>query len=346
MSTQQQPSLFDEDPSLALTPPPVAAPAPPPGVARVLMPNRTQLELRPCDLEALLPAGHRARLVWGWVMRADLSGMYALIRAVEGGSGRTPIAPERLFALWLYATLEGVGSARAVARLTQEHDAYRWICGGVQVNYHTVADFRTAHGEALDALLTDSVAALLAAGAVTLKRVAQEGIRARAGAASFRRGETLERCLEEARAPVEASKRQGEDDPGAVTRRQQRPACAGRERQARIEQAFQRLPELAEIKTKQGKKAETARAATTDPEAPAMKRTDGGYRPAYNGQFVSDTASPVIVGMAAVTAGTDMAQLTPMIEQVSHRYAQQPATWLVDDPAHAQRERAAESSVV
>ncbi len=106
------------------------------------------------------------------------------------------------------------------------------------------------------------------------------------------------------------------------------------------------MPQLAEIKTKQGKKAETARAATTDPEAPVMKRADGGYRPAYNGQFVSDTASPVIVGMAAVTAGTDMAQLTPMIEQVSDRYGQQPATWLVDDPAHAQRERAAESSVV
>jgi hypothetical protein len=55
------------------------------------------------------------------------------------------------------------------------------------------------------------VAGLLAVGAVTLKRVAQEGIRARTCAASFRRGETLERCLEEARAPVEASKRQGED---------------------------------------------------------------------------------------------------------------------------------------
>ena len=61
--------------------------------------------------------------------------MYAAIRAVEGGSGRTAIAPEILFALWLYATLEGVGSARALARLTQAHDAYRWICGGVQVNY-------------------------------------------------------------------------------------------------------------------------------------------------------------------------------------------------------------------
>ena len=125
---------------------------------------------------------------------------------------RTPIAPEILIALWLYATLEGVGSARAVARLTWEHDAYRWICGGVQVNDHTLADLRTAHGAALDAVLTDSVAALLAVGAVTLKRVAQDGIRIRAM------------------------------------------------RQERIEQALKRLPQLAEIKTKQSKKAETARA--------------------------------------------------------------------------------------
>jgi transposase len=86
--------------------------------------------------------------------------MYEGIRAVEGGSGRAAIAPEILFALWLYATLEGVGSARAIARLAQEHDAYCWICGGVQVNYHTLSDFRLAHGDALDELLSDSVAAL------------------------------------------------------------------------------------------------------------------------------------------------------------------------------------------
>ena len=237
-----QPGLFEDDANVAQTPPPVATTVAA-GVARVLMPNRTQLELRPCDLEALLPEGHRARLVWAGVERADLSGMYAVIRAFEGGSGRTPIAPEILFALWLYATLEGVGSARAVARLTQEHDAYRWICGGVQVNDHTLSDFRTAHGEVLDALLTDSVAALLAVGAVTLKRVAQDGIRIRAsaGAASFRRGETLERCLAEAQAQVEALKRQCEDAPGATTRRQQAAReRAARERQERIEQALKR----------------------------------------------------------------------------------------------------------
>ena len=94
-----------------------------------------------------------------------------------------------------------MGSAREVARLTESHDAYRWICGGVQVNYHTLADFRSQEGEALDELLSENVASLMSAGAVKLKRVAQDGmrVRANAGAGSFRRKETLESCLEAAR---------------------------------------------------------------------------------------------------------------------------------------------------
>ena len=175
------------------------------GVARGRLPNRVQRELRARDRESLLPAGHRARRVWAWVERADLGALYASIRAVAGGSGRTAMAPEILFGRWLYATLEGVGSARALARLTQEHDAYRWICGGASVTDHPLAAFRRAQGAAFDALLPESVAVLLAAGVVSLKRVAQEGLRVRAsaGAAAFRRGATLEACLEQAREQVE-----------------------------------------------------------------------------------------------------------------------------------------------
>lgn len=137
----------------------------------------------------------------------DLSRPYADIRAVEGGS------------------------ARAIARLTLEHDAYRRIGGGVGVNYHTLSDFRSANGEAFDALLTDSVAVLLAEGAVTLRRAAQEGtrIRASAGAASFRRGATLAECLEEARTPVERLKRQV-DDPHARKEGDSEAVGAWRER--------------------------------------------------------------------------------------------------------------------
>jgi len=321
------------------------------GVARVLMPNRAQLELRASDLESLLPEGHRARIVWAYVEQADLRRLYAEIKAVEGGSGRTPIAPEILFALWLYATVEGVGSARAIARLTQAHDAYRWICGGVQVNYHTLSDFRAEQEALFDDVLTDSVAALLAVGAVKLKRVAQDGMRVRAsaGASSFRRRGTLERCLEDAKAQVETLKQQSEDDPGALTRKQQvARERARRERQERIEQALQRLPELEKFKAKQGKKAEDARASSTDAEATVMKMGDGGFRPAYNAQYATDTESQVIVGVEVVTVGSDMGQLAPMVEQVSERCGKTPEQWLVDGgyPAHEQLDAVAEHTEV
>ena len=116
------------------------------GAPRVLEPNRTQIELRASDLESLLPEDHRARLVWGYVERQDLSVLFDAIKARGAAPGRRAIDPRILFALWLYAVLDGVGSGREVARLSREHDAYRWICGGVPVNYHALNDFRSGAG--------------------------------------------------------------------------------------------------------------------------------------------------------------------------------------------------------
>lgn len=350
MANEPRPCLFDEEPFReGAGDPPVKARAR--GAPRVLQPNRAKIEWRRCDLESLLPQGHRARIVWAYVERSDLSALYADIKAVEGGSGRAAIAPEILLALWLYATVEGVGSARAIARLTQEHDAYRWLCGGVQVNYHTLADFRAAHAEVLDDLLTDSVAALLAVGAVKLKRVAQDGMRVRAsaGAASFRRRGTLEQHREAARAQVETLWRQVRGDPGAGTRRQQAAReRAMRERQEKVRKALERLPELETIKAKQGKKAQEARASTTDAQATVMKMGDGGFRPAYNAQYATDTEAQVIVGVDVVTTGSDMAQRAPMVEQVSERCGRPPEEWLVDGgfPAHEQLESVADQTTV
>lgn len=343
----ETPRLFDELPDAPMS----EGTAPPKARARVLMPNRLQMELRPSDLESLLPEGHRARIVWGYVERQDLSAMYEQIKALEGGAGRTAIAPEILYALWLYATLEGVGSARGLERLTQAHDAYRWICGGVQVNYHTLSDFRVDHGAALDGLLTDGVASLMAAGAVTLKRVAQDGMRVRAsaGAGSFRRQGKLESYLEQAREQVAALKRQLEEDPAAPSRRSQAAReRAVREREERIEKVLARLPELAKIKQKQGKDAGEARASTTDAEASVMKMGDGGFRPAYNAQYATDVESQVIVGAEVVTVGSDLGQLVPMVEQVSKRCGSTPNEWLVDGgyPAHEHLDAVAAQTTV
>ena len=303
------------------------------GAARVLRPNRKQLEFRASDLESLLSEGHRARVVWGFVEGSDLSTLYEEIKSREGGVGRSAIAPEVMLTLWLYATLEGVGMARALARLTEEHDAYRWICGGVQVNYHTLSDFRVGLGKTLDSLLTEGVASLMAAGEVKLKQVAQDGMRVRAsaGAGSFRRKEKLEKYLEQARARIEELKREVDQDPAALTRRQAAAReRAAREREERIVKALARLPELAKIKQRQGKQAEDARASSTDADATVMKMGDGGFRPAYNVQFATDGASQVIVGAEVVTTGSDQGQMTPMIDQVKERCGEHPKQWLVD----------------
>lgn len=319
--------------------------------ARVLLPNRGQMEFRASDLDSVLPEGHRARLVWAYVERQDLRRFYAGLRAVEGGVGRAAIAPEILLALWLYATVDGVGSARQVSRLIESHDAYRWLCGGVQVNHHTLSDFRKDHGEALDELLSVSIASLMAAGVVKLRQVAQDGMRVRAsaGAGSFRRKEKLEGFLSAARARVAQLKSEVEADPGEAERaRHAARLRAAKERETRLEQALARLPEIEAIKQRQGKKAAEARASMTDAEATVMKMGDGGFRPAYNPQLAADADSLVIVGVEVATVGSDQGQMAPMIEQVSARCGEKPEAWLVDGGfvGHAQIEQAAEHTVV
>ena len=319
--------------------------------ARVILPKRTQIELRPMDLESLLPEGHRARLVWAWVERQDLSAMYAAIKVRQGGVGRSAIAPQILLGLWLYASLQGVGSARQLSRLVLEHDAYRWMSGGVQVNHHSLSDFRVGHGAVLDELLSASLAALMTAGAVKLECVAQDGVRVRAsaGAASFRRKASLQDNLELARLRVRELKEQINADPAQDSRRKAAARQrARREMQERLQSALERLPELEAIKRRNGSKAEEARASSTDADASVMKMADGGYRPAYNTQYASDCDSQVIVGVEVSTSGSDMAQLAPMVEQIEQRLGSAPQKMLVDGgfPAHAQIEAVADKTEV
>ena len=168
----------------------------PVGAPRLRKAERRQVSLRPLSLEDLLPPDHRARFVWSFAEGLDLSALYRAIKAVEGHPGHPPADPRLLLALWLYATVEGVGSARELDRLRREHIGFEWLCGGVGVNHTTLAEFRVAHGAVLERLLVDSVAAMLKTGHASLDRVAQDGMRVRAaaGAASFRRRASLERC--------------------------------------------------------------------------------------------------------------------------------------------------------
>lgn len=322
-----QSSLFELPPQ-ADTAPPVRRVG---GRKRMRMAVRNQIEFQECALDDLVASDDQARVVWDYVCQLDLSPLVDSIQAVEGEPGREPPDPRIFMALWLYATLRGVGSARELNRLCQRHVAYRWLCGGVTMNYHSLADFRTAHVDLLDQLLSQSVATLMAQDLVTLDRVAQDGmkVRAGAGAASFRRGPTLQACLAEAEAQVAALREELANDPSAGSRRQTAARQrAVEERAARIAAAVAQLPEIEAAKKKNER--HKARASTTDADARVMKMGDGGFRPAYNVQLATDSGSQIITGVDLTNSGGDQGKLLPMVEQHAERYDQRPKEALVD----------------
>jgi len=310
------------------------------GAPRLQEARRDQLELRAVDLDGLVAADDPVRSVWAFVETLELSALYAAIEAREGEPGRAPIDPKILMALWLWATLRGVGSGREVERLCEREVTFQWLCGGVGVNYHTLSDFRIAHEALLDRLLSEGVASLVEAGLVKLDRVALDGIRVRAsaGAGSYRRRGRLEELLSAAHGLVRRLRRELDDDPGAGKRRREAAERrAAEERLVRLKAAKQRLAALEAERARrdktnrnQVKKQGEPRVSTTDPEARIMKMPDGGFRPAYNGQVVSDPISGVVLSVDVDTTGSDRGLLQPMLEGVKARYGGSPAEALAD----------------
>jgi transposase len=325
-----------------------ARPEPDRGVPpRLHSPHRQQL-LSSRTIDELLEADHPARAVWSYVEGLDLTPLYDRVRARGHLAGRPAIDPRLLVALWLYATLAGVTSARELADLCLRHDAFRWLAGGVAVNYHTLADFRTDHPAVVEQLLKQSVEVLRQRGRIDLDRIAQDGMRVRAGAgaASFHRRATLERLLEEARAELQELRRKlaadaahptdtqgvvAGDPPAGEPELSPREAAAMRhakQRAERVERALERMPEM-EAKIKPDDKKE-ARVSTTDPQATVMKMADGGFRPAYNVEYATTCDGQVVVGVDVVTVGSDHGQMSPMLDQIEGRFERRPKEVLVD----------------
>lgn len=300
---------------------------------------RNQLSLQPMDLESLVSDEHPVRAIWALVERLDLAEYYDEIASRGSRAGRPATDPRVMLALWLFANSEGVGSARLLERLCERDAPYRWICGGVPVNHHTLSDFRVEHGKKLDRLLTQTLAALMKQGVVKLRRVAQDGmkVRASAGAGSFKRKQSLERAAKEAEQQVRRLKRELADDPGAGTRRvtaaKERAAVARRDA---IEAALKEIPLIEEKREAQAKKEgkkrkpKEVRASTTDAESRVMKMADGGFRPAFNVQLATDVDGGCIVGVDVTNNGTDQPHVAPMLDDIERRTGALPKDYLVD----------------
>jgi transposase len=339
------------------------------GLPRLRCAERGQAEWRAVSLDDLVPEDHRVRLVWRFVEGLDVTPLQAVIKSIDGHAGHPAADPRILLALWLYATVKGIGSARELARLCEDHSAYRWLCGGVGMNAKTLADFRVAHGAVLERLLVDSFTSLVRAGVASLQRIAQDGVRVRAaaGAASFRRHSTLEACRREAEQAIRDLRARLDADPGSASRQQaaaRRRAAEERERRVRAALAVteelqarqqdqarlaaERAAQDAERVTRKARrdagkaaKGRTAtapadqpprepRASTTDAEARVMKMADGGFRPAYNVQFAADTESGAIAGVSVDNVGSDMGKMAPMSDALAEQYDERPGQHLAD----------------
>jgi hypothetical protein len=226
------------------------------------------------------------------------------------------------------------------------------------VNYHSLADLRTEHEAWLDAQLTRSIAALLDRRLVTLDAVAQAGLRVRAHAkaSSFRRRDKLAELHAQAKAQVQALKRELTEDAGASARRKQAAIeRAAREREQRLAAALATMDKLERKPAPEPNRPKAAkpsgrssdddpggnsgtaakpqpepRVSTTDSDARVMKMADGGFRPAFNAQLAVDADTQLIAAVALSNIGSDMGQMSPMHKLIQQRYATTPDHWLAD----------------
>jgi transposase len=313
---------------------------------RLRKPERGQVAMLIQCPDDLIGSSHPVRMVMAVVERLDLSRFHEPIKARAGQAGREATDPQLLVALWLYVCIRGIGSARELARRSEDSAAFRWLCGGVSVNHRLLSEFRTNHCEGLDALFTQVIASLVDKGIVHVSRVSQDGVRVRvgAGASSFRRQQRLEQLLQESRQHVQQLRNQVDSQEHAALSARQRAARerAAVEKLERLEQAIAQLPEL---KQKQAEAARRAgcgkrgkqirnrqpRVSTTDAQARVMKMPNGGFNPAVNVQLAADTGSRAILGVEVSNEGSDNAGLSePMRRQVELRTGGKVQQQLID----------------
>lgn len=309
-----------------------AAPTPPPIPAepRLQPVNREQLCWHAVDVEKLVGPDHLVRAIWELVGRLDLSRYTRTVKAVEGVAGRDAYDPRLLISLWIYAYSQKIASAREVARRCGYDPAFQWLTGMGVVNYHTLADFRVEHDQALDKLFAQLLGVLSSEGLVSLENVVLDGTKVKAAASgnSFHREKSLRAHLAAARQRVQemGDPRQEESNRRAVARQQ----AVAKEKVERLEQALEEMKKVQAAPQARVEESER-RVSETDPEARNMKQSDGGYAPSHNVQIATDAAHGIIVGASVTQAANDQHEMVAGLAEVERQSGQRPEHLIVDE---------------
>lgn len=316
------------------------APARDPGPPRYVQAQRHEIVFEQFEFDCLIGEEHPARAIWEYVEALDLTELYERIAARAHTPGRPPPDPRVVLALWLYACVEGVGSARELDRLTREHHGFRWLRGGVPLNYHLLSDFRWQATEVADRLLTQSVSSLWSAGLVSLASLTHDGVRIRAsaGAASFRRLETLERALAAIEQRIAQLKQEMNAAPDASQQRlraaQER---AVRERRERVAAA---LKAARELKAQQAAReaAKNKKMKAPPPDDDAAGPVDRHKPDTPDTTTATDSHEPAAADTAqAAAADTPKSDTATMTQAQGQKKQKQPRCSTTDVEAHVMR---------
>jgi transposase len=294
--------------------------------------DRSQVRWAEFDLDALIDEQHAARTIWELSAKFDLKRFEEGVKTRQGEAGR-PCWPARLLvSVWVYSYTLGVASARAMERMMAQEPGFRWLTGDQLINYHTLAEFRVGHEEALKELFAQFLTILETAGMVDLKTLLHDGTKVKtvAGKWSFHGHKTVEQRVRAARRVVrkldEQAAAEGE---GMDERRRAARERAAHEGLQRAEAALEKLKKLEAAAA--AKERDQQRVSVSEPDARKMKHPDGGWSPSYNVQVTSEAQSRMIVGIGTTTAANDTQELMPALERVKENCGKLPDRMIADN---------------
>lgn len=325
MTTEQSP-LFEPDVTEAADVTENPGADEPPAKLRPI--KRQQLTMAPIDVEELIPPDHKARAIWELVGRLDLTAYLQQIESREGGSGRPAWDPRLRVSVWVYALSAGITKAREMERAMAYEPGFRWLTGLSTINYHTLSDFASTGGAAVEELFVKLLGLLAAEKLINLERVMHDGTKVRAAASgnSFRREGTIQAHLEQARALV---REMGESNEEGMSRREAARRRTVQEREKRVQRVFEQLQQLQEEESQEEEKRKI-RVSLTDPDARIMQHGDGALAPSYNVPISTEAGHGIIVGLEITQCGGDAESLLPAVERVEKNWGAAPQQMVVD----------------
>lgn len=298
---------------------------------------RNQVEMQLECLDQQLPPEHLVRELWAYVEQMNVCGLLTNIESFSGKPGAPAFDPRTLICLWLYATTDGVSSARKLSRLCREHLVYRWICGGEEINYHTLSSFRSVCGLTLENLLVGTLAILHDEGFLDLQKlsVSHDGMRVRASAGkdSMHRRGKVESSLQQAKIYYDELQTLTDNETSDSINKRKKSARlrAAKERVERLEESLKTLETLEDNQRQRtDREVREPRVSTTDPDAAMLRMANGGKDVSHNIQFTVENKTRVVTSVYIAQGSSDTGTLVPAMIEHQRLHGQLPTQVLAD----------------